>query len=1443
MIESEFKEKLKDVEFIRNYKFEIVNEKLYPEYLYKKEYLYKFIDFNNLEFLKYIDSDEIDLEMAEYIFTFTINYHKYIEYIFNSYDKVFLYFQKITSSLYGNNIFYHYLDLSYSDSSLKPIDNELLRIYLSNYSLEMYQIKKINLDLEGAKLLCEFGYNIFDIYKEQNPNCTNEEIKELLYAYINCKINILDNKYNSKCFIFEDKELVIFMMENGVKEALENYQIYCIKNNIDIDEDFIKVAIDNNYTKIYSKFITPNIIDYYIDNYIINNNSNGEKAPIMSYIINNKYESLTDIQKFKLRYEISVSDPLNDEWLDKLFDDYHKFEKGEEKLSSKLLKISDDPVILNILFGYFDINNFEVIYEKYEYVLTLLQYSSLFHEYTIKKIINEFAKLHPDKIDSKLFSISLSRGYKIDDDTPNEILSNKELVSLYLKKYKDVNVFDRYVELTNNVDTELIKYVIDKMKIDEYRDFFSNRDNILKLIKYRSNIIDNYYEYTGNLDQELIECAIENGYILSSATPPVIMSNFDYVLNIINTIASLDLKKEINISSSIEIYYNYLINNNLLPLDINKSKKLFNFSLSKSNFQHSVEIVDSYELCDYLLSNIKYKKSTLVDKYQFCYQNGIGDLEPDFNLWIKQIYNGYKATNDFDKLSPKENEICILFSWFCRTADIRIKIENVNQLSYYVTKDGFTNNFYNLLNNCNGYRAILWTLRHERDESLDTPDFIFDFFIPYFTTKYPLERLEYLRESFGNNILFIFVEKYLELDIEVLKKIVDLFKIEPFEFNEFNDKIYDSLKQEQFIKEYPFFSGLYGFVSSSIDTNNLDDITRFNYLVKTILIDYNKPKDETSKQELDIDKTIDYVIKEYKNGNIEPLHILCNKVIRLCREIYRDESNDIGHDLNLEYDYDDYIRKATLHVIDELNIYTLFDYDDEDIEMYKRIIRRDNLLTQNDYRKYGPRLKDFYKAVNDYIVDFKGEDFKEKIDKLYDIKREKSLPDVSYDALDTLVKFDIEDLVSIVNDDEIYNNLSYYLHYYKIPLIPNINYFLKNKLNIDIKLDFSNLWKYILYYKNFLLSQLYNINSSTNKKISISNLKLTFKDLFKYIVSINGEILEQRLLLGSEDYKLLVTDPGKYPSHLDETKKMLSVMKYIPSLYTTSITIPSFDENITYNNKEINVIVGNRSNMCNLTHGERTDACMRAGGIGDTLYDFCLTNPNGFHIRFEEPNTHKYISRVSGFRNGNTVFLNQLRYSCNKDLYSSEELVEYIKIVADMLIELTRNSECPIENVCISSGYAMRLSKLSSVKLNVTNIKYGLGDFYSDISNLDSIILATSFNGQIDLDNTNVPIYKPVRDKVYGIEIGIDKLLDKINIVSSNKKYLISKSMSGIEEITDIMDGYVGTDFYVYIDDFDNIYYDFFDMVDYHDKDTSYEEMIKYKEILMNKYNITEKRY
>ncbi len=295
---------------------------------------------------------------------------------------------------------------------------------------------------------------------------------------------------------------------------------------------------------------------------------------------------------------------------------------------------------------------------------------------------------------------------------------------------------------------------------------------------------------------------------------------------------------------------------------------------------------------------------------------------------------------------------------------------------------------------------------------------------------------------------------------------------------------------------------------------------------------------------------------------------------------------------------------------------------------------------------------------------------------------------------------------------------------------------------------------------------------------------------------------------------------------------MVDLLDYLYTL--DKITIPSKDIIISNkdNSKQINFIVGNRTNPSNICHGERTGACMRVGGVGEGLFLKCLTDKNWFHIRIEDPVTHEYISRVSGFRNGNTVYLNQLRESSNISKYTNEDLQEFIQIYAESLIEETKSCEYPIENVFINGGigyncYAMKTFRSENGKV------YSLGagiqsgysldeakqfklresnDIWTDVKN-SAVLLATTEEGKKTLEGyaplKNGPDdaleYSVARDKIYGlyhddtislhqfIELDEIDIYEKINRVYCMKQKLLGYDYKYLDDISveGIIDAYV----------------------------------------------------
>jgi hypothetical protein len=233
--------------------------------------------------------------------------------------------------------------------------------------------------------------------------------------------------------------------------------------------------------------------------------------------------------------------------------------------------------------------------------------------------------------------------------------------------------------------------------------------------------------------------------------------------------------------------------------------------------------------------------------------------------------------------------------------------------------------------------------------------------------------------------------------------------------------------------------------------------------------------------------------------------------------------------------------------------------------------------------------------------------------------------------------------------------------------------------------------------------------------------------------------------------------------------------------------------------------------MINLSYGERTNSCLRIGGAFNNLFEFCIHDKNGFHVRFTDPDTGEFISRVSGIRNGNTIFFNELRDSENPN-YTNEDLIEVLNALSDELIEQTKGEECPIENVVITYDYAMRDYESKAVPTGLANYPdafYGLrfnitfdGKFVVlKTSNPDGSLVPYRFGADL------AQAYETQRDKVETI-IDSDMAYEKISqlrLVDGVLKGYEIDEMS-LEDISNVEVCIAGEDWYVYADSNGNIH-------------------------------------
>ena len=337
------------------------------------------------------------------------------------------------------------------------------------------------------------------------------------------------------------------------------------------------------------------------------------------------------------------------------------------------------------------------------------------------------------------------------------------------------------------------------------------------------------------------------------------------------------------------------------------------------------------------------------------------------------------------------------------------------------------------------------------------------------------------------------------------------------------------------------------------------------------------------------------------------------------------------------------------------------------------------------------------------------------------------------------------------------------------------------------------------------------------------NINITAYKILKYSTIYSSIANYYKIILGMEDFELVKRNDGPNSSYRNAEERLQRASEMqIKMMELNEITIPSFiyDHEIsTEENHKLRVTVGNRANSRNLTHGERTGACMRAYGHADSLFEFCNTDPRGFHIVFTDPKTDEYVSRVSGFRNGNTVFLNQLRNSISSK-YSNDDVISACKAVAAELIERSKDSAMPIENVVASPYYA--LQNYQTQQLSDFNIGNGVYTGYKDVSGNAVVLATTGENGlavPLKLDGENQPIYEAVRlqPKEYTSEQITDDIRISIQRITALKDCLNNKDNPEYYKTIDFdyelidtkfIHVIIGQDWYVALDINGNITYD-----------------------------------
>lgn len=456
--------------------------------------------------------------------------------------------------------------------------------------------------------------------------------------------------------------------------------------------------------------------------------------------------------------------------------------------------------------------------------------------------------------------------------------------------------------------------------------------------------------------------------------------------------------------------------------------------------------------------------------------------------------------------------------------------------------------------------------------------------------------------------------------------------------------------------------------------------------------------------------------------------------------------------------------------------------------------------------KNAPReVKAYFKEINNIFVDLYNNHYKELCESF---KRD-GVEEIKYDEN---IKSDNSSAINLLfsSTDNLNEICRLCLHGNPLEYDRVINLIKKHHL-MGLGNNFSKLFEKIgISFNSF--DVISNISKVAKKlgKMDIEEIeKMKLIDVLTFVSPI--EELER--LLGEENASLIVRNPIPNAASLTSGARINKVSEYINKMYEKRVVnVPTIDTNYTLESgKKMNVQVGNFTNPINLTYGERTGACMRIGGAGRELFDFCLENTAGFHIKFSSE-IGEFVSRVSGFRVGNTLFLNELRNSCLEG-FNNQDVIEACQRIAKDIIEESKKSEYPIENVVVSDDFALKGSK-SFINLDVSLGKDGVKTpGYYDVKPDKCVLLATSNSDNtrefVPFKDTPMPEYDVLRDKVQYMSDSdeIKSSINRIHMINEvlDGKELLELSHFEEDEEKKYIGAFVGEDFYVAVDKDGNI--------------------------------------
>ncbi len=649
--------------------------------------------------------------------------------------------------------------------------------------------------------------------------------------------------------------------------------------------------------------------------------------------------------------------------------------------------------------------------------------------------------------------------------------------------------------------------------------------------------------------------------------------------------------------------------------------------------------------------------------------------------------------------------------------------------------------------NLNQFSNIESLINNESRHIRNVPQEVID----YFSEKYQIDKatLSKIYKSFGieilNNINNPNIREIALLSDSEYQKLETMLNVQGALV--FDKKAVDGICEAIIQREFRFEKNdvldIFAIINQNLNVNNKLVSEQLSKVFESLGPELESLLESSN---LNLDSFTQALMNQPSPEIIAVLHQLTTRYIELERQKYLIlRQKELDSELNLKKSYEkNYILDKMFSTLDSEEIIAkIQELDEQNLEhAHISLLSNKELLQKCVEFKKNPaafdlkkevELKSNLKAFNQILSIYYNQN-SNNLDELVQFDQEaKYILEVKTTEKSHLAAILTELNIKLLkekvfNDEQVFNDLLSILSKYKF--VGWQDTFDKLLEKADITFDETTIASLICYF--------YQFYPLLTKEGNVSLLSII--DSAEMYGSLSSKY---NALFDKGNFELYRNNPSPNPSPMKKHERMEAIPELLKQVHQREyITVPPMDEVINFDGKQLRVVFGDVREMDNITLGEKTGSCARLGGAGRTLFEYSLLNENGLNIRFYDVKTGELVSKVLGFRRGNSVFLNELRSSLKPDVFTNEHLEQAIKNIAEKIVDKTKQDEFPIENVMIAKLIAMKNSKLETIDLLEPDYREKTADVYSDIK-YSAILLAHSPEKKLpDYSTENVTRYE-----------------------------------------------------------------------------------------------------